>query len=100
MQRQAHKKDLKKLAMLTHYALVKNAVQMTTYEDFVRKGCPEVVTGVIPFSHSYGILLAHASVWRGDSIVSFPRFDMQLMLKSIAAHRVERLYVVRIPQDL
>lgn len=84
--------------MITHYGLIKNAVQMTTYEDFTRKGCGEVVAGVIPFSHSYGILLAQASIWRGDSVISFPRFDMQLMLKGIATHRIERLYLVRTPQ--
>lgn len=97
MQGDAHTNDLKKLAMLTHYGLVKNVVQMTTYEDFVRKGRGEVGTGVVPFSHSYGIMLGHASVWRGDSIILFPRFDMQLMLKAIATHRIERLYLVRIP---
>jgi acyl-CoA synthetase (AMP-forming)/AMP-acid ligase II len=82
--------------MLTHYGLIANVVQTTTYENFVKAGHGEVATGAVPFSHSYGLFLGHMAVWRGDTIVVFPRFDMQLMLKAIPQYRIERLYLVSI----
>ncbi|KAK4105140.1 acetyl-CoA synthetase-like protein [Parathielavia hyrcaniae] len=84
-----------KLAMLTHYGLIVNAVQLGAFEAPRREpGKADVVTGVVPFSHGYGIGLTHIMVWRGDTMVVFPRFDMQLMLQSVQQHRINRLYIV------
>ncbi|KAF7563749.1 hypothetical protein G7046_g407 [Stylonectria norvegica] len=83
-----------KLAMITHYGLMVNVMQATAYESLARKGRSEVATGAIPFSHSYGLLLGHLAVWRRDTLVVVPRFDMQLMLSSIPKFRIERLYIV------
>jgi acyl-CoA synthetase (AMP-forming)/AMP-acid ligase II len=82
--------------MLTHYGLITNVVQTTTFENFAKAGHGEVATGAVPFSHSYGLTLGHMAVWRGDTIVTFPRFDMQLMLSCIPKYLIERLYLVGI----
>jgi acyl-CoA synthetase (AMP-forming)/AMP-acid ligase II len=81
--------------MITHYNIIANILQVTTYESFQMAGCTEVGTGAIPFTHSYGLDLGHIAVYRGDSIVVFPRFDMQLLLKSVPQYQVQRLYLVR-----
>lgn len=88
--------EIQKLAILTHYGLIANIVQTTTFENFAKAGHGEVATGAVPFSHSYGLFLGHMAVWRGDTIVVFPRFDMQLMLKAIPQYQIERLYLVSI----
>lgn len=81
--------------MITHYGLIFNTMQLTVFESPHRKpGQAEVVTGVVPFSHGYGIGLSHIMVWRGDLMVVFPRFDMQLMLQSVQQYRIDRLYIV------
>lgn len=67
---------------------------MSAFESFHRGDRPETTTGAIPFSHSYGLALGHLVVCRGDSLIVLPRFDMQLMLKSIPQYSIERLYLV------
>jgi acyl-CoA synthetase (AMP-forming)/AMP-acid ligase II len=82
--------------MITHYGLIFNSMQLATFESPHRKpGQADIVTGVVPFSHGYGIGLTHIMVWRGDMMVVFPRFDMQLMLQSVQQYRINRLYIVR-----
>jgi len=81
--------------MIPHYNLIVNVIQFATFENFSKAGRAEVGTGVVPFSHGYGLYLGHLAAWRGDTLVVFPRFDMQLMLKSIPQYRIQRLYLVR-----
>lgn len=83
-----------KLAMLTHYGLIANVMQTAAFEDHTKTGATEVEAGAVPFSHSYGIVVAHLALWRGDQFVVFPRFDMQLLLESVAKYKIERLYLV------
>ncbi|PLB49028.1 acetyl-CoA synthetase-like protein [Aspergillus steynii IBT 23096] len=83
-----------KLAMLTHYGIITNLLQIQTFEQHIRQGRSEVVTGSVPFTHSYGILLGHLIPWRGDSLVVFPQFDLQQMLQAVSRYRIQRLYLV------
>ncbi|KAF1732900.1 4-coumarate--CoA ligase-like 2 [Beauveria bassiana] len=83
-----------KLAMLTHYGLITNLLQMVAFEGFANDSCGQTVAAAIPFSHSYGILIGHLGVLRAEQHIVFPRFDMQLMLGSVATHQVNRLYLV------
>ncbi|KAM3544151.1 hypothetical protein ARSEF1564_002892 [Beauveria bassiana] len=83
-----------KLAMLTHYGLITNLLQMIAFEGFANDSCGQTVAAAIPFSHSYGILIGHLGVLRAEQHIVFPRFDMQLMLGSVATHQVNRLYLV------
>ena len=83
-----------KLAQLTHFNVISNIVQSTTYESDYKRGRTETVTGILPLSHSYGLILGHLSAWRGDTVILHPRFDMQVMLQSISRWKIERLYLV------
>lgn len=86
----------KKLAKITHFGLITNISQMGAFEGFHKSDQTETTTGAIPFSHSYGLALGHLVAWRGDSLIVFPRFDIQMMLKSIPQFKIERLYLVGI----
>ncbi|KAL4962934.1 acyl--CoA ligase [Aspergillus stella-maris] len=83
-----------KLAKITHYNFIANVLQACLYESYAKSGRNEIAIGAIPFTHGYGLALGHIMVYRGDSFIVIPRFDMQLMLKTVAQYRVERLYVV------
>lgn len=82
-----------KLAQLTHFNVISNIVQTVIFERHCR-GHNEIVSGILPLSHSYGLILGHLSAWVGDTVILHPRFDMQLMLQSIAQWKIERLYLV------
>jgi hypothetical protein len=64
------------------------------FESYAKSGRTEIATGAIPFTHGYGLALGHLTVYRGDSLIVIPRFDMQLMLKIIPQYRIERLWLV------
>ncbi|KIA75543.1 hypothetical protein HK57_00682 [Aspergillus ustus] len=83
-----------KLAKITHYNFIVNVLQACMFESYAKSGRSEVAIGAIPFSHGYGLALGHVMVFRGDSLIVIPRFDMQLMLKMIPQYRIERLYLV------
>ncbi|KAL6232847.1 hypothetical protein BDW75DRAFT_242605 [Aspergillus navahoensis] len=84
-----------KLAMMiTHYNIIANIMQSTTFEAGPKKGRTEVALGFLPLSHSYGLILAHLTAWRGATYVLHARFDMQAALASIEKYRIERLYLV------
>ncbi|GFF58215.1 4-coumarate--CoA ligase-like 2 [Aspergillus udagawae] len=83
-----------KLAMLTHYGLITNLLQIDTFEGHTRAGWSEVATGAVPYSHAYGIMIGLLAAWRGDTLITFPRFDMQRMLQAVPIHKIQRLYLV------
>ncbi|KAL4869853.1 hypothetical protein BDV12DRAFT_208180 [Aspergillus spectabilis] len=83
-----------KLAKITHYNFISNVLQASMFESYAKSGRTEVATGAIPFTHGYGLALGHLTVYRGDSLIVIPRFDMQLMLRIIPQYRIERLWLV------
>ncbi|KAL4880710.1 hypothetical protein BJY04DRAFT_207902 [Aspergillus karnatakaensis] len=85
---------LQKLAMITHYNIIANVIQSGTFESFSKKGLTETALGFLPLSHSYGLILAHLTAWRGDTYILHARFDMQAALASITKYKIERLYLV------
>lgn len=54
----------------------------------------EVALGVLPLSHGFGLVSIHSEVFRGNTSVLHSSFNMQVVLKSIQDHRIERLYLV------
>ena len=81
--------------MITHYSLTVNLMQMSAHENVHGESWhPQTTSGVLPFTHGYGVLIGHLTAWRGETLVVLPRFDMQLMLRSVQQYRIERLYLV------
>ena len=73
--------------MLTHRNLVANLVQCEAAQ--VGMTPDDVVIGVLPFFHIYGMVVVMGGALRqGATIVSMPRFDLELFLGTIQKHRV------------
>jgi len=74
-------------AMLTHYNLLSNAVQIKYW--FKPRIEPMVVLSVLPFFHIYGQTAAMNYVFvHMATMVILPRFDVKDMFKSINKYRV------------
>jgi long-chain acyl-CoA synthetase len=74
--------------MLTHENLVANTVMGIYWLYNCEKG-EEVVLGVLPFFHVYGMTaVMNLSIMQGYKMVLVPKFDMLEILKSIKKHRV------------
>lgn len=73
--------------MLTHYNLVAN-VQMAKAWLSKAERDKEVVLGVLPFFHVYGLtMVMNLSIMYGAKIILLPRFDAGQVLKTIQKHK-------------
>ncbi len=83
---------LPKGVMLTHYNLVANIVQSAGVEPVTEK---DVLIGVLPFYHIYGMtVILNFALYKGATIVTIPRFDLELFLGLIEKHRITRMHLV------
>ena len=83
---------LPKGVMLTHRNLVANIVQTSAV---IRAPEGEVSIAVLPFYHIYGFtVLLNISLYQGVTIVTMPRFDLELFLRLLQDYKVTRANVV------
>jgi acyl-CoA synthetase (AMP-forming)/AMP-acid ligase II len=81
--------------MLTHHNLVSNICQVegTRGVDTTKPG--DVVIGVLPFFHIYGmVVIMNMTLITGATVVTVPRFDMEEFLQTIEKYRVTRASLV------
>jgi acyl-CoA synthetase (AMP-forming)/AMP-acid ligase II len=79
--------------MLTHRNLVANVAQFTTTAPLV--GPDDVVIGVLPFYHIYGLVVVMGGAFReGVTLVSLPRFELEPFLQTLQDHRVSLAMIV------
>jgi non-ribosomal peptide synthetase component E (peptide arylation enzyme) len=56
---------------------------------FISGGFQEVIPGLLPFYHIYGLLsLAIASLHQGSKVVTIPKFDPAHFISTVAKHKV------------
>ena len=83
---------LAKGVMLTHKNLIANMVlacEMNTIYPTDR------LIGVLPFFHIYGmVLILNLALYRGLTLVTIPRFDLELFLQVVQDHKVTNLNLV------
>ncbi len=83
---------LPKGVMLTHHNLVSNLAQTNAVENL---GQTEVLIGILPFYHIYGMVVIMCGALRiGATVVTMPRFDLEQFLSLIQRHGVTRGYLV------
>lgn len=83
---------LPKGVMLTHRNLVANIVQTSAV---VTAGEEDRLIAVLPFYHIYGLtVLLNIALTQGATIVTMPRFDLELFLRLIQDHAITRAFLV------
>ena len=89
---------LSKGAMLSHFNLVSNARQAAALFSDVRPG-EDAIMNVLPFFHSFGMVAMNLGVLRAAKNVMVPRFDLHMVLKTLAKEKptlfpgVPRIYI-------
>lgn len=72
--------------MLTHSNLIAQMEQVTTTGVFLDN---DVVMGVLPFYHIYGmVLILLLSLAKGNQVVTVPRFDLEMFLQVMEKYGV------------
>ncbi|HEY4025345.1 MAG TPA: 4-coumarate--CoA ligase family protein [Candidatus Dormibacteraeota bacterium] len=78
--------------MLTHRNLVAMLLQMHPVEGTTEQ---DVTAAVLPFFHIYGLVVVMSlALYRGATLVVFPRFQMEELLAAVERWRITRLPLV------
>ncbi|MCP4358721.1 MAG: 4-coumarate--CoA ligase family protein [Chloroflexi bacterium] len=86
---------LPKGVMLTHHNIVANMVQAEGIADFQLISEKDVIMGILPFFHIYGmVVILNMSLVLGATIVTMPRFDLVQFLELIQKHKITRINLV------
>ncbi|KAF1985343.1 acetyl-CoA synthetase-like protein [Aulographum hederae CBS 113979] len=94
---------LPKGVMIAHQNVIANTLQICTYDAPSRERYKkpheqhymENVLGLLPMSHIYGlVVICHASVYTGDTVVVLPKFEMKSFLSAIQTYRINMLMLV------
>ena len=86
--------------MISHRNVIANVMQIGTFEKPMRDKTPpnertHVVLGLLPLSHIYGlVVIAQASMYRGDGVIILPKFELQSYLQAIQTYKIQTLYLV------
>ncbi|RMH02474.1 MAG: 4-coumarate--CoA ligase family protein [Chloroflexi bacterium] len=86
---------LPKGVMLTHRNIVANMAQAEGITNFDLVTADDVVMGVLPFFHIYGmVVILNMSLAQGATVVTMPRFDLEMFLELIQKYHVTRVNLV------
>ncbi|THW77256.1 phenylacetyl-CoA ligase-like protein, partial [Aureobasidium pullulans] len=88
--------DIQKGVIVSHKNVIANVLQLDSMEKTQRyENQHDVVLGLLPQSHIYGlVVIYHASVYRGDSIIVLPKFHLSTLGEAIETFRINVLFVV------
>ena len=75
--------------MLTHRNIVTNLCQCEGMESFEGFEEPDIVLGVLPFFHIYGmVVVLQLSLAKGATLITMPRFDMEEFLGAVQKYKI------------
>ena len=78
--------------MLTHYNMVANLFQL---EEHDRTSERDTLIAVLPFFHIYGMnVIMNTGLFKGATIVTMPRFDLEQFLSAMQTYKVTRAHLV------
>jgi acyl-CoA synthetase (AMP-forming)/AMP-acid ligase II len=86
---------LAKGVMLTHHNLVAQLCAAHGRPDIVFPDERDTLLAFLPFFHIYGIVMfVTFALWRGTTVVSTPRFDLEQYLEMVQRYGVTYLHLV------
>jgi acyl-CoA synthetase (AMP-forming)/AMP-acid ligase II len=81
--------------MLTHQNLVAELAVVQGRDDLIFPSQDDVLLAFLPYFHIYGIVVfLNFALWRGATVVSMPRFDLEQFLQLVQDHGVTYLHIV------
>lgn len=95
-----------KAVAIPHYSVIANTLQIRAHNYTVetKANIPtdqwrfrpgDVITGVLPFFHIFGLILnVHVMLYSGMAVVITPKFGWPSFLESIRRHKINHLLVV------
>jgi acyl-CoA synthetase (AMP-forming)/AMP-acid ligase II len=86
---------LPKGVMLSHHNLVSELTLASARPDLVFPRDSDTLLAFLPFFHIYGIVMfLNFALWRGSTVVTMPRFDLEQFLELVQRYGVTYLHIV------
>src|SRR3989449_931486 len=77
--------------VLTHRNLVANLLQTASVHHVAEQ---DRIIAVLPFFHIYGMqVVLNLALWRGATLVTMPRFELEPFLATVQQYRITRAFV-------
>lgn len=84
--------------MISHRNVIANMMQVRWHESVGREKSgveTQITLGLLPISHIYGLVVVTLSaIYRGDSVIILPKFEMQRLLETIQRFKISFMYLV------
>src|SRR5207245_6867760 len=78
--------------VLTHRNLVANVLQTASVHHVAEQ---DRIIAVLPFFHIYGMqVVLNLALWRGATLVTMPKFELEPFLAPVQQYRITRAFVV------
>src|SRR2546422_235870 len=78
--------------VLTHRNLVANVLQTASVHHVAEQ---DRIIAVLPFFHIYGMqVVLNLALWRGATLVTMPKFELEPFLATVQQYRITRAFVV------
>ncbi|KAI2030138.1 hypothetical protein LOZ45_001675 [Ophidiomyces ophidiicola] len=86
---------LPKGVMISHMNMISEVWLLKLFEEHTRTlDQQDTVLGLLPYSHVFGLSVFNAAVYRGESVVVLPKFELATLLGAIERCKINVLYVV------
>lgn len=87
--------NTQKIIKIPHHAVIANTLQWVAWQRNFEAPVAEAVLAVLPFSQSYStVLIGHMCLYRGDSAIVLPHFDVADVCNAIQTHSISTLWTV------
>lgn len=81
--------------MVSHRNVISEILLLKQFESHTRTaGQKDVVLGLLPYSHIFGLSVFTAAVFRGETVVVLPKFELNTLLDAIQRTGINNLYLV------
>ncbi|WEW56234.1 hypothetical protein PRK78_001673 [Emydomyces testavorans] len=82
-------------AMISHMNMISQVSLFALFENHTRtKDQRDIVLGLLPYSHIFGLSVFSSAIYRGDSVVVLSKFELDTLLGAIERCKIDVLYVV------
>ncbi|PGH09791.1 hypothetical protein GX51_00478 [Blastomyces parvus] len=86
---------LPKGVMISHRNMISEVLLLKSFENHTRTADQkDVVLGLLPQAHIFGLSVFHAAVFRGECVVVLHKFELETFLAVIHGCRINVLYLV------
>ncbi|KAG5291508.1 AMP dependent CoA ligase [Histoplasma ohiense] len=86
---------LPKGVLISHRNMISEVLLLTSFENHTRTpDHKNVVLGLLPQGHIFGLSVFHAAVFRGECVVVLHKFELKTLLAVIQRSRINVLYLV------